>query len=94
MSLDVKPSKNHLIIAVKDDGIGINKKYLPYIFDRFYRIDSSRTYANRGISSTKSGFGLGLSMAKKIVENHKGNISVSSELTKGTTFIIKLPLKQ
>ena len=94
VSLDVKPSKNHLIIAVKDDGIGINKKYLPNIFDRFYRIDSSRTYANRGISSTKSGFGLGLSMAKKIVENHKGNISVSSELTKGTTFIIKLPLKQ
>ncbi len=88
IDLKVKPCKNHLVIIVRDTGIGINKKYLPNIFDRFYRIDSSRT------SSTKSGYGLGLSMAKKIVENHNGNISVSSEITKGTTFTIKLPLKQ
>jgi len=88
INLEVKLVKNHLFITVKDTGIGINKKYLPNIFDRFYRIDSSRT------SSTKSGYGLGLSMAKKIIENHNGHISVSSEITKGTTFTIKLPLKQ
>lgn len=88
IDLEVKPFKNHLMISVKDNGIGINKKYLPNIFDRFYRIDSSRT------SSTKSGYGLGLSMAKKIVENHNGNIVVTSELTKGTTFTIKLPVRQ
>lgn len=88
IDLEVKPFKNYLMISVKDNGIGINKKYLPNIFDRFYRIDSSRT------TSTKSGYGLGLSMAKKIVENHNGNISVTSELTKGTTFTIKLPVRQ
>ncbi|MBU0974760.1 HAMP domain-containing histidine kinase [Patescibacteria group bacterium] len=88
INLDVKLSKNHLVITVEDTGIGINKKYLPNIFDRFYRIDSSRT------SSAKSGYGLGLSMAKKIVENHNGSISVSSEIAKGTLFTIKLPTKQ
>jgi len=84
---DVVVVKNNLIIKVKDSGVGINKKYLPNIFDRFYRIDASRT------ANATSGFGLGLSMAKKIVENHGGAISVSSEVGKGTIFTIKLPLK-
>lgn len=87
VSISVKRLKNHLLIKVEDTGVGINEKYLQNIFDRFYRIDSSRTL------SETSGFGLGLSMAKKIVESHNGDISVSSEITKGTTFTIKLPIK-
>ncbi|MCB9813102.1 MAG: GHKL domain-containing protein [Pseudomonadales bacterium] len=83
----VKSAKNHLIISVKDSGIGIDQKYLPNIFDRFYRINSARTL------TAKSSFGLGLSVAKKVVENHKGSISVSSEIAKGTVFTIKLPIK-
>lgn len=74
--------KRQLIITVTDTGIGINKKYLPYIFDRFYRIDTSRT------ASQRPGFGLGLSVAQQIVQNHNGEISVESEIGKGTTFII------
>jgi two-component system, OmpR family, sensor histidine kinase CiaH len=85
VSIDTKLLKNHIVIKVRDSGIGINKKYLPNIFDRFYRIDAART------SSVTSGFGLGLSMAKKIVENHNGDIRVSSEVSKGTVFTIRLP---
>jgi two-component system, OmpR family, sensor histidine kinase CiaH len=72
-------------IRVTDKGIGISKEDLPHIFDRFYRSDSSR--AKEGTD----GYGLGLSLAKKIVELHKGEISAKSELGKGTTFIVKLP---
>jgi two-component system, OmpR family, sensor histidine kinase CiaH len=72
-------------IRVTDQGIGISKEDLPHIFDRFYRSDSSR--AKEGTD----GYGLGLSLAKKIVELHKGEISAKSELGKGTTFIVKLP---
>ncbi|MBP7700600.1 HAMP domain-containing histidine kinase [Candidatus Woesebacteria bacterium] len=87
ISVDVALIKNYLLITIKDNGIGINNKYLPNIFDRFYRIDSARTH------TSNKGYGLGLSMAKKIVENHHGKISVASELTKGTEFKIRLPLK-
>jgi two-component system, OmpR family, sensor histidine kinase CiaH len=78
--------KRQVIIKIKDSGIGINKKYLKHIFDRFYRIDDSRTV------SLKPGYGLGLSVAKQIVQNHSGEISVMSESNKGSTFIVKLPI--
>lgn len=79
--------KKHLFIEIQDTGIGIVKKDIPHIFNRFYRIDQSR-------SKTKvSGFGLGLALAKRIISLHKGSVEVSSVLGKGTTFIIKLPLK-
>lgn len=71
------------IVTVADEGIGIGKKELPYIFDRFYRADESRTV---------KGFGLGLSIAKKIVDLHKGTIKVTSALHKGTTFTVHLPV--
>ncbi|WP_462413101.1 sensor histidine kinase [Neobacillus sp. Marseille-QA0830] len=71
-------------IIVQDTGIGIKKDDYSQIFERFYRSDASR---NRQIG----GHGLGLSIAKWIVEAHKGTINVSSEVGKGTSFIIRIP---
>jgi signal transduction histidine kinase len=73
-------------IIVRDTGPGISDEDLPYIFDRFYRAEKSRTRSN------SPGFGLGLSIAKWIVENHGGTINVESKEGKGTTFAIWLPL--
>jgi signal transduction histidine kinase len=71
---------------VINTGRGIKPEDLPHIFDRFYRADESRT------SGKKTGFGLGLSLAKKIVELHKGDFSVSSQPGKETIFVVSLPL--
>ncbi len=75
-------------IIVRDTGPGISSEDLPYIFDRFYRAEKSRT------RSSSPGFGLGLSIAKWIVENHGGMINVESKEGKGTTFAIWLPLEK
>lgn len=82
-----KTEKNHLFIEVKDTGIGISQENLPHIFDRFYRVDQSRS------KDKVAGFGLGLSLAKRIMEIHKGSVKVASEVSKGTTFTVKLPLR-
>lgn len=83
----IKPDlkKKEVKINISDNGIGIDKKDLPYIFDRFYRTESGKT-------SGEGGFGLGLAICKWVAEQHKGSISVKSELNKGSTFIITLPL--
>jgi len=75
------------IISIKDNGIGIDEKNIPLIFDRFYRVDSSRT------RNKVEGFGLGLSIGKKIIEDHHGKIKVKSKIKKGSTFIVELPIK-
>ncbi len=73
-------------ISVWDTGPGIPPEDLPHIFERFYRAEKSRT------RSRTSGFGLGLSITKWIVEHHNGRIEVESKEGKGTTFVIWLPL--
>ena len=75
-----------IIISVKDEGIGIEKKHHTRLFERFYRIDSSR-------SRNDGGTGLGLSIVKHIVNAHKGEISLDSEIGKGSVFTIKIPIK-
>ncbi|XJZ25645.1 sensor histidine kinase [Bacillota bacterium Lsc_1132] len=76
---------NALSIIVEDNGIGISDADKPHIFDRFYRSDKSRSRA-------EGGAGLGLSIAKWIVEAHHGHISVESRREIATRFIIKLPI--
>jgi len=71
---------------VKDTGIGISPEHLPRIFDDFYRADDERT-------KKISGTGLGLTIAKKIVNSHFGRIEVASEPEKGSVFSVFLPLE-
>ena len=77
-------SKGTVRIAVRDDGAGIAEEHLARIFERFYRIDKSR-------SRDSGGSGLGLAISKHIVEAHKSTIRVKSELGQGTTLEFKLP---
>lgn len=79
-------TNHHIGVAIEDQGIGISKADMSHIFDRFYRADKSRT------KEKISGYGLGLSIAKKIVESHKGTIRVESKLGKGSVFTITLPI--
>jgi adenylate cyclase len=80
----IQDGKASVRIYVSDTGVGIPQEALPRIFDRFYQVDatSKRKYG---------GMGLGLAIARSIVEAHRGTISVQSELGKGTTFTITLP---
>jgi two-component system heavy metal sensor histidine kinase CusS len=71
-------------IAVEDSGIGIESSHLPKIFDRFYRVDSSRC-VNSG------GLGLGLALVKSIVDLHKGKVRIESQAQVGTTVYLELP---
>mgnify|MGYP001032880901 CR=1 FL=1 len=87
VTISTQVDKKCAFIKIEDTGVGISKQDVPHIFDRFYRVDQSRSKNN------VSGFGLGLSLAKRIIEIHKGTITVNSTLGEGTTFSIKLPLK-
>ena len=85
LSISTRKNKKKAIIEIKDDGIGITEKEIPHIFDRFYRADASRS------KKGSDGYGLGLSIAKSIVEVHKGEIKVRSVVGKGSIFTITIP---
>lgn len=82
-----------LQIKVSDTGIGIPPEALPHLFDRFYRVDPARTHKTENTATqSATGSGLGLAIAQAIVEHHQGQIQVESTLSKGTTFIVTLPI--
>lgn len=85
IEISLEQENNWAIITVLDTGLGIAKEDIPYIFDRFYRVDKART-------SGEGGVGLGLSICKEIVDAHEGRIEVESEAGKGTVFRVYLPL--
>ena len=81
----VKESPGHVLIFVADNGIGIPAKDLPHIFERFYQVESHLTRKHGGM-------GLGLSVAKMMVEMHGGSITAQSIYGKGSNFTITLPV--
>jgi signal transduction histidine kinase len=85
IALEARGADGGVRILVTDTGEGIPTEDLPYIFDRFWRGDKSRSRAN-GMGS-----GLGLAIARQLVEAHGGQIDVQSELGEGTTFVVDLP---
>ena len=84
ITIKTKKEDDTFILSVQDEGIGIPKNKLNYIYDRFYQVDKSR--------SSKISTGLGLSIVKKIVELNQGTIDVESSAGIGSTFIVKLPI--
>lgn len=88
VTVTMKPTARKFVFFIQDTGSGIEQAALPHIFDRFFRADRARTHQQ------KAGFGLGLAVAKEIVELHGGSIQVSSSPDKGTTFRVSLPISQ
>jgi len=76
--------KNKAVFQVKDNGVGISKEDLPFIFDRFYKAETSRN------KNKSAGFGLGLSIASEIAKSLNARLSVESKPTKGSTFTLRL----
>ncbi|OJJ17139.1 hypothetical protein BKI52_30990 [marine bacterium AO1-C] len=85
IKLECIEQPNGVQITVSDTGLGIPPKQLPYIFERFYQVDSSQTREFEGT-------GIGLSLVKELVELHHGSIEVHSKMNQGTSFVIQLPL--
>jgi len=86
ISMIVYQKKKYLIIEIKDNGIGISKENKNKIFDKFYRAPSGDIHSVKG-------YGLGLNYVRQVLKNHKGKVSVESELGKGAIFTISLPLQ-
>jgi len=86
VSLTAAKTDGHALIKIKDEGMGISQKDLPHVFDRFFRADTSRSKNNI------PGYGLGLAIAKQIINQHKGTVQVASRIKQGTVFTVKLPV--
>jgi len=85
VEISLTKERNFAKFIIKDTGIGIPENEIPYIFDRFYRVEKAR-------SRETGGSGLGLAIAKWIVEAHKGKIEVRSKVSEGSLFAISFPI--
>lgn len=85
--ITLRTGANGTIFEIKDTGVGISAEELPFVFERFYKVDKART---RG----RAGTGLGLAIVKNIIHGHGGKIEVSSKIGHGTTFTFFLPSKK
>ena len=83
--ITLKSHDDKAVLEIKDTGVGISEEHLPFVFERFYRVDKAR-------SRLSGGSGLGLAICKGVIEKHNGTITVQSILGEGTTFQIKLPI--
>lgn len=86
VQLDLSMLHDQVVLTISDSGIGIDASDLPFIFDRYYRVENEE--------NTVIGSGIGLALIKELVELHGGSINVTSVINEGTNFIIKLPLKK
>ncbi len=86
VTVELREEDQYAVIAITDTGMGIPMKDIPFVFDRFYRVDKAR-------SREMGGTGLGLSIAREIVESHGGEIDVQSVVDNGTTMTLYLPLE-
>jgi len=87
VSIGIDEECREAILNVTDTGCGIDEEHLGRVFDRFYKTDASRTHGE-----TVRGGGLGLSICRSIVERHGGSIDVRSDIDRGTTFTVRLPM--
>jgi signal transduction histidine kinase len=87
IDIHLERTDGNVIFSIADTGIGIREREHEHIFERFYRVDKAR-------SREQGGAGLGLAIARWIVEQHRGSISVKSELGKGSTFFVVFPLSE
>ena len=85
ITISTSSSEHHLVVTISDKGIGIEKQYLENIFGKYFRVPTGNLHDVKG-------FGLGLTYVKNIIEIHQGTIHVISEIGKGTSFKITLPL--
>lgn len=86
VSIQVHPGQESDAVEIRDEGVGISDRDLPFVFEPFYRVDRSR-------SRETGGFGLGLSLCKTIMEAHGGSISIQSTVGKGSTVRLQFPRK-
>lgn len=87
LSIQLEATADEAIVTVADNGTGISEEAMPYIFDRFYRADRARTTAT-------GGSGLGLAIVRQLVEGHGGRVWAHSEVGRGTSIHVSLPLQK
>jgi signal transduction histidine kinase len=84
VTIQVKREDEHIIVAVKDEGLGISKENLPYIFEKFFRAEKTKGM---------EGIGLGLYLCRQIINAHSGMVWAESEEGKGSVFFFSIPVK-
>jgi len=94
VTLSAGKAGDEMDISITDTGRGVPHEALPHLFDRFYQVDASRSRAGGETAAVRRGAGLGLAIAQEIIQAHSGRISVRSEVGRGTTFMIHLPLSK